>query len=328
MKFLYPPSVDWDFMFQRPHQLMTSFANIGHTSYFVNTKPMSEIEEIKENLFLIPQTTYYEEMDFDVLFYSYPPIGITMLNITDPKFTIFDSVDEPTDGVFSFWNANNAYYESLERADLVLATADSLYERAKEYNDNVILCPNACDFSYFDTPQPQPSEILGFTKPIILYSGAIASWVDIDLIVKCAQAMPEYEFVCIGAEFNDTFPKKVPANLHFYGHKPYNQVAGFIQSATACIIPFKAGDPEVEACNPIKMWEYFACGKPVISTAMPETNRKGVYWSETEEIFMENIHRAVEKDCTAWKNYRKYIAKENSWDMRASQIVEEIKRLS
>jgi glycosyltransferase involved in cell wall biosynthesis len=238
---------------------------------------------------------------------------------------VFDSVDEVVKGCFSSLNKGGAYYSAVRQADLVLATAETLFERAKEYNDNVILVPNGCDFSYFNNPQPKPNEYEQLKNPIILYSGAVATWVDLKLIKEAANVYSDYDFVIIGVEFN-THIGNIPPNLHFYGHQPYNRVASFIQYSNACIIPFKTQMAEVECCNPIKLYEYLACGKPVITTEMPETKDYSDYWGN--DYFIDNIAKAVENDTLQKRKMRIEIAENNSWNERAKRIVSAIDYLN
>jgi glycosyltransferase involved in cell wall biosynthesis len=316
-------------MFQRPQQLMTGFAKEGHEAHFINKAvllPGSRSPKNKEKinnlpLFIYPEKTEPKNINFDTLYYSFPPPGIREIRRKRPEFILFDSVDEPTEGTFSFWNADNAYYESLEVADLVLATADILYRRAKQYNDNVLLVPNGCDYDFFS--RPHRNSPYKTDKPIVLYSGAIASWVDLDLIKESAREYPDYHFVCIGGAMNDNF-FDIPENLEVLGHKDYEDVPRYIQHANACIIPFKANQPEIKACNPIKLWEYLATGKPVVTTAIPETKVYGVYWSTSRLQFINNIGRAVREKNLFKIRKRKQFAKKNSWENRVKTILNEI----
>ena len=330
MKILHPPIIAWNFMFQRPQQLFTSFAKLGCEAHFID-KRTCFVPEIKNNrsrgnLFLHPEKESNKGFGCDTLYSSYPPMFLKALRMHKPIFSIFDSLDEPVEGVFKFWNSGNAYYNALKSADLVLATADTLLKKAKEYNDNVILVPNGCDYQYFSTRQRKPVYYQKLLKPIVLYSGAIATWVDLKLIVRSARSCPEYEFVIIGADFNTEFPKDIPNNLHILGLQPYKKVAAFVQHADVCIIPFLDHLPEVQGCNPIKMWEYMAAGKPIVSTKMPETKPYSDYWDDGDN-FINNITKAIVNDSPKKIEHRQSIAINNSWDRRAQIIIDKVEEL-
>lgn len=333
MKFLYPRAINWAFMKQRPQILMEQFARHGHNCTFINsnaevegavntTTPFRPYKNLP--LTVVPQNSNINFLDFDTLFFSFPPSGLEVINQKRPKFTVFDSVDEPLSGVFSFWNEDDAYFKSLEKADLVTTTAKKLYKTAKKYNKNTILVPNACNYHLMSKMQPRPSEY--GDRPICLYSGAIATWVDTKLMVETAIAYPDVDFFIIGA-FMNTALRGMPKNMHFLGHKPYEKVASYIQHADVCTIPFKTDIPETDACSPIKMYEYMASGNPIVSTALPETDIKGVYWSKNRDEYIKNIGKAFD-DCPKKREKRIEFAKENTWEKRAETILSEIERLS
>ena len=53
------------------------------------------------------------------------------------------------------------------------------------------------------------------------------------------------------------------------GTKPYETLPSYLANIDVCLIPFKINQITL-ASNPIKMYEYLAAGKPVVSTALPE----------------------------------------------------------
>lgn len=329
MKFLYPESINFFYMYQRPQQLMNAFSKEGHQAFFINkdldahgAQNPESVLKISKNLWVYPHKTNPRSLDFDVLYYTFPPPGMNIIRRKRPDFILFDSVDEPINGVFNFWNANGAYYKSLKRADLVLATSEILFKAAKEYNDEVILVPNACDFNHFTKETKRPASY--GSRPIVLYCGAIATWVDLELIKASAVIYPEYDFYCIGASMNDILTPPFPENLYVLGHQEYEEVPSFVQHADVCIIPFNVEQPEVQATNPVKLWEYMATGNPIVTTAMPETKHKGVLWSKTKREFINNIEKAMNTDKN--ENFIQF-AKENSWEARAKKILDKMEEL-
>ena len=313
-------------MKQRPQYIMEHFAKQGHEAHYINKdvalegcKSYKKTKKINDNFYLHPETTDPRTLKCDVLYYTYPPAGLERKNKC--KIEIFDSCDEP-EGAFKFWNMDNAYYKALERADLVLASSKKLYKTAKEYNDNVILSLNACEYPLYEKEYPKPPELERLDGPIIGYSGAIATWVDISLIRQSAKRFPDYNFVIIGAQMND-YLTKMPDNVYYLKTQPADMVPAFLQHFDVCTIPFKVNQPETIACNPIKLWEYFAAGKPIVSTCLPETNMEGVLWSNRKMEYMNNLESAIKNKNSNIKNGKK-IAKKNSWESRVKEILENI----
>lgn len=323
-----PSQINYDFMHQRIQQVMKALSRNGYKCIFISKNieldgavNRDEPERVLENLWVVPEGTDLSEYKNCILYVNFPP-NIIFADLLDPEFIIFDSVDEPS-GVFEFWNFMGAYYDALERADLVLASAETLYKTAQEYNDNVILVPNACDYEHFKEPKAKPVEFENLEGPIVTYCGAIATWVDKELIYEMVRKYPEYNFVFVGAFMNDVLIEETP-NMHILGHRPYSDIPNYIHHSDVLIIPFREDDEVVESTHPVKLYEYFATGKPVVTTAMPETNIKGVYWSQGHPEFMENIEKALAEQDDDLKAYRKEKASENTWDARVEQILKKM----
>ena len=73
------------------------------------------------------------------------------------------------------------------------------------------------------------------------------------------------------------------------------------------------------------MYEYLACGKPIVSTEMAETMEYCEYWSN--DNFIENIQKSIEENTICKTNKRIEIAKENSWTKRVNTILKAIGEL-
>ncbi len=329
-RFLLPQSVSYSIMLQRPQLLMREFAKLGNECHFINSecaifgeKKVIEPFLDKYGVNVYPSNTDWKKLKFDTLYSTYPIASERILREYKPEFTIFDSVDNATEGAFESWNFDNCYFKSLEKADLVLATSKPLLKTAKEYNGEVLLVPNATNFEHFNTPQNGP--ILTNGRPIVMYFGAIAEWLDFNLIEKMVKALPQYDFIFIGATFTPR-PLPVAPNLRNLGYVDYSILPSYVQQASASIIPFDVERPEIQTCHPIKMMESFSAGIPVISTAMPETKVDGVYWSKDDDEFIENITKAIEESPKE-KEKRTKIAQENTWKKRALDILKRMEEL-
>ncbi len=154
--------------------------------------------------------------------------------------------------------------------------------------------PNGCDLRHFE-PQgspEKPHELANHHGPVITYSGAWAKWVDKELVSKIADRFPNALVAVIGVEFGATVDRNIP-NLRYFGYKSYSDLPRYLQSSTVCIIPFLIREITV-ATNPIKMYEYLASGKPVVSTDLPEARGvPGVRIGKTHDEFLEQIDRIL-----------------------------------
>jgi len=326
---IYPPTLEYNYLIQRPQQLMRSFSELGIPAFFLNNGNVYSgekrgVRKLNENFYLVydvnPMPLLGENRP--VVYYT-SPAHVETVKTYNPCLVVFDSVDEPSEE-FEAWRPN--YYRAVSSADIVLAASDKLYRMASAINPRVYLVPNACDYDYFSGNSsnyyPIDQDILDIAKPIIGYIGVVASWCDLDLIAAIADNFPHYNIVIIGPLYNiSEVPRR--KNLHWLGFKPYEKLAAYAKYFDAGIIPFK-NTSMTQSVNPIKMWEYMAAGIPVVTTALPEAQKHGdlVLYSENKEEFIRNINIALYDDSDLKRQLRQNKAKQNSWMERARYIIE------
>lgn len=185
--------------------------------------------------------------------------------------TIYDCMDEHSG--FSNSTAELLALEPalLKKADIVVASSNSLYRKAKAFADSVELIPNAGEFEFFSSrPSETPDELKSMKGPVIGYIGAIAEWFDAKLVCELALRNRHWNFVFVGDTFYcDTSEIGKLPNVHLLGEKPYVELPKYLHAFDVCIIPFVLNKLTI-ATNPVKVYEYLAAGKPVVSTDLPE----------------------------------------------------------
>lgn len=325
---LYPQTLDYNYLVQRPQQLMKHFSELGVPSFFLNLpSPHSNtpqgIVKPNDNLYIfnhIDPMPYLQGIR-PVVYYS-AASHIDIVQQYNPSLIVFDSVDEPSDE-FEAWKPY--YLRAVSLSDVVLCTSDRLFETARNINPNSYLVPNGCDFEYFSQAAartlPVPADIAGIPGPIIGYIGVVATWVDLQLIDRLATEFPECSIVVVGPLYNvSDVPQR--SNLHWLGFKAYEELASYAQQFSVGIIPFIQSNM-TESVNPIKMWEYIASGLPVVSTAIPEAGKFQdlVFYSNNHDEFIYNVHRALHYDTAELRAQRLVLAEENSWRHRAQLVL-------
>lgn len=292
---VYPPTIDWSHMKQRPQQMMEQFSLHGYTVYYCNmTQSKTELcTAVNPNLTIVLNHRYFvkeilpalkKEGKNIVLWVSWSKL-CAFLDVYRPDFIIYDYLDD-----FSAWRA---YLKPMaERADVVVTTSGVLREQVgKEFpHKESLFIPNGCDLAHFKPrgKASRPREFSGHRGPVVIYSGAWAKWIDRELVLKIADGFKNALVAVVGVEFGSSVDKSLP-NLRYLGCKPYQELPVYLQSSTVCIIPFLL-EPVTVATNPIKMYEYLASGKPVISTDIPEArNVPSVHIGRTHEDFLEKL---------------------------------------
>ena len=323
---IFPPTIDWHYMRQRPQQIMEQFSMNGYEVYYCN-KTQSKTKlytEINPNLKIIHNNGCFirdivpeiKKMGKKIILWiSWAKLHI-YLDLYQPDFIVFDYVDD-----FEAWRP---YIKPMvEKSHVVITTAKILTEEIiRDYPDKPsIMIPNGCDIDRFKLGKTmeKPPELVGHDGPVITYSGAWANWVDTGLVEKIANNFKQSLVCIIGVEYGIKAPRHIP-NLKYLGMKTYHQLPAYLNYSTVCIIPFRINTITV-ATNPIKMYEYLASGKPVVSVDLPEVrNVPSVYIASDHENFIENIHLILdgkigyrEKETYTW-------LKEHTWGKRFEKI--------
>lgn len=163
-------------------------------------------------------------------------------------------------------------------SDLVFVVGTSLAEKIREKNRNVIFMPNGADSKEFHpnisgkvfrARNNIPDDSFVFT-----FVGSIGFWVKLELVLRAFAMVhekhPNTRFVVVGPDPNYLAKKfeKIRANgICFLGRIPYQEVPECIAAADVCVLPFELS-LATHAGIPVKMQEYAASGKPVVSTPL------------------------------------------------------------
>jgi len=180
--------------------------------------------------------------------------------------------------------------------DGLSVTAQRLYEKFARRGNQPVLVRNAADFDRFRNPQPE-SLPPGCSRPVIGYFGAIADWVDLELIAEVARLRPSYSFVLVGQVFGrDTSPLEALPNVFLLGNQPYGRIPGFLACFDACIIPFVCNQV-TQATDPVKLYEYFTQGKPVVATRLAELEiyNELLYLAQGAHEFAARLDEALQE---------------------------------
>lgn len=266
---IYPPSIPWNWMFQRPQQLLGRFSASGQTVLYEDLGNFSQpgIKSLSPTLLLcqgISSLTIPHARP-RILWLTVPS-HINLIDSYKPDLVIYDAVDEPK-GEFASWAQ---YYPTiLERADLVFCSSQSIFEYFSQRHPHVYLVKNGVDYVHFSPPPVQRPIDLPSGKPIVGYSGAIAPWVDWELLSVVIRENPDLNFVFIGALFQlRKFPLKFK-NVFYLGLKNYHELPAYLHHFKIGLIPFLQTEM-TKGCNPIKLYEYYATGMKVLGTPLPE----------------------------------------------------------
>lgn len=159
-----------------------------------------------------------------------------------------------------------------------MATSRLLFEDIQKVSPKSILVPNGVDLSSIpDRPEPGRINNSGkgrstFTAGFVGYFG---EWVDFEPVFQAARLCPMINFLIVGEGSNRTELMTRAGdlkNIDFTGPLPHSEVFRRIAAMDLCLIPFKLNQT-TDRVNPVKLFEYWAMGKPVLATACAELRR-------------------------------------------------------
>ena len=123
-----------------------------------------------------------------------------------------------------------------------------------------------------DPDDPTIARLRREGKPIAGYYGALARWFDYELLETTARRRPDWNFLLIGPDYDGSL-RRAPAlacpNVAWIGPRPYASLPAYLRVFDVATIPFRLG-PITMATSPLKLYEYFAGGRPVVTTPLPE----------------------------------------------------------
>jgi len=260
------------------------------------------------------------------VFYVGCPPALEVVKKLGGKYLIY----ERTDLFEEMPGANSSYVASLDKeltesSDLVLYVNRKLLKQGSDNNGNSLLIGHGVDFDLFANAARSkqiPEDIAGISRPIIgLYGDISAKTMDLTLLEHVAEKLPEMSLVLIGPVSADVSRLKQFENVFFLGQKAYEQIPHYGKAFDIFIMPWNQ-NKWIEYCNPVKIKEYLALGKPVVTTYYPEIEPYAdvVYVADSYEAFVSNICMALEESDPNLIEERRRRVQQETWDSKVERI--------
>lgn len=358
--------IDWSFRYQRPQQIMSQFAAHGHRVFYINLTqflPLHalarvEVRQLKENVYDVslaaarPPQIYREvvqglnlnaclesldalreqfQIDEALCYVMKVSWGSVVLEARRRWgwWMIYDCMDEWE----NFPGVSHALVKMeprvVQECDLLVVSAATLYHKWEALNRPMVLARNGVDYDAY-VARLEPNALLnGIAHPVIGYFGALAEWFEVDWVVHAAQQRPQFTFVLLGGVFDiDVSKLRERPNVKLLGQQPYETMPRYLYHFDVCIIPFKR-NAITEATDPVKLYEYFSAGRPVVATELPEIEpyRDLIYFARDKTEFVIRLDAAVAEVDSARTAARRDIAQQNTWNARYEQIMTGVMRV-
>jgi glycosyltransferase involved in cell wall biosynthesis len=109
--------------------------------------------------------------------------------------------------------------------------------------------------------------------------------------------------------------------VHILGPKSVADVPSYVAACAVCLLPYQINE-WTKHIDSLKLYEYLACGKPVVATDVPAARR----FSEVVRIvtdegeFISSMNNALNEDSPAMQARRRQLAAQNTWEQRVSVL--------
>jgi len=216
--------------------------------------------------------------------------------------------------------------ELSEKTDLIFYASEKL--AVKFPSSRSYLLPHGVDFSLFSRPAPRAPDLPDDGRPIAGFYGSISEWLNIEMLKETIERLPDWHFIFIGKPVVDISELRALPNVHLLGERPHHQLPSYSQHWTVSLLPF-VDNAQIRACNPLKLSEYLATGRPIIGTSFPamEAFRGLVQITNTSAAMVEALRASMSLDClVAFPRALRDKVAENGWAARAHQVSQWIDR--
>ncbi|RZL42914.1 MAG: glycosyltransferase family 1 protein, partial [Variovorax sp.] len=256
----------WDFVYQRPQQLMSRLA-ARHPVVFVEEpmpgadhawlerhSPCAGVTVLRMHLPGHAHGFHDEHMAGlgellaghlrehgidDYLLWFYTPLAFPLADGLTPRGMVYDCMDELAAFDFAppaLIERENAMFDAV---DLVFTGGRSLYESKRLRHPDVHCFPSSVDHAHFGRrDMPDHPDQRAIAHPRLGYYGVIDERLDMGLVAAVADAHPEWQVVMVGPVVKID-PAGLPQrpNIHWMGQRRYDELPAFLAGWDVCLMP-------------------------------------------------------------------------------------------
>jgi len=207
-------------------------------------------------------------------------------------------------------------------SDRVFTSSDPLADDVRDCAKSVSVVYSGHDF---DTGFSSGKEKINKREITACVMGFINSNLEINWLAKLAE-IENIKINLVGPlekkEIKERFSQVL--NVKFHSPKVGRELQEFLVEQDVLLMPYTSDVINTKATVPAKLLQYLACGKPVVSSFMPNLMAlpKGfVYQSSDAACFIRNVVLARDNDSVLLRNARIEYAAGHTWDRRGEELL-------
>jgi glycosyltransferase involved in cell wall biosynthesis len=232
----------------------------------------------------------------------------------------------------SYLSKHGTYLEEkvVKEADIVTGTSSQIVDDFKALGIQIEYLPNAANVDHFKkiyfSDSKKPKVFGPSAKKVIGYIGSIDFRTNFKILKKLAINNQEKLIMLMGPvrpvpnnENIDSFP-----NVIFTGNIPMTELPHYAKFLDCAIIPFVSNE-FTKSVYPLKINEYLACGRPVVTTRFSnemDSFKEIAYVTNDEDEFVSLVEKAIMENSKQKELERIRFSEDNSWTKRIEQFWE------
>ncbi len=346
---VFPVAMGWDTpLFQRFQHFSIQASRLGGLAIYGGHPQVDQriqvYREVMDNLLIFDATDpSVSEAVFSALATSGNRVVLRMQSIDTATSieeirlflekgfeVVYEYIDEITDVITGLVpeSIRERHLQILDDERIhVVATSDKLFRQVKgRRGKNCRLLTNGVDLDHWGEAASVPEELEELRQQaqfVIGYHGALAAWVDYELLKKVAD-LDGVEVLLIGHKHDASFDDSglgSHKHVHFIGSRSYFELNRYARIYDVGILPFVRNEL-TESVSPVKIFEYMATGIPIVTTDLPECRKyRSCLVASSHDVFLENIVKAISlKSDPDYQDILAEEASQNSWDHQARQL--------
>jgi glycosyltransferase involved in cell wall biosynthesis len=254
----------------------------------------------------------------------YRPAYYHALRAIPHRWLVFDLVDDLSAYGGGHWDRVEYEIQKLvEEADLLVVTARTLLERHASSAPRVVHVSNGFDAELFSPERVDarvPSSMSGIPRPILGFVGTLFPFLDFDLLEHVARVHHDKSLVLVGpveASVKQAVARlrELPNVVHI-GERPQPEIPAYVGAFDVCLNPFRRGRV-ADSVSPLKVYEYLAMGRPVVSTPMKalemEDVAPAIVFADSPTEFCERIDSCLDEEIQSALQLRRDAVAPYSW---------------
>lgn len=296
--------------------LYNQLARYNHKKVLKSIKKMIDDYQLKNYIFLNCFNPYFA--------------SLLPRSEFQPLLNIYQCIDDMTQETYTAKHGARLEEEVIRQADLAFVTSKNLWKIKSHLNPNLHVLHNAVDITIFqdavEKEFERPHEIADVKTKIIGFMGNLDPHrINYDLLKKIALKHNDKTLLLIGPLNNNQYKEvglDTMPNVIFTGGKNIKELPAYLQHMDCTIIPFLC-NKLTESIYPLKINEYLAAGKPVISSNFSidiQGFKDVIYLADDDDLFLQYIDKAIAEDDDQKLIERTEVAHSNTWTARVNQF--------